>query len=605
VAFELSTAVPVEDSQQVVTGGFDLSTAAPVEEIAPEAPIDAQPVQAVSPVSDEPLPEGGVMDAITEPVMSVTGSLAGQAASGLTGLYDLATGGDLESATKSIESTQDVFSEATAPQTQAGQKGLETVGDIMEKGVNIARIPLSGLSGIGELIAGQDVNQAAETVRSVQEIGFGKTVGTRVLDETGSPLAATIAETSPEIFASMIPIARMGQARRQLNTDLATKIQSGDTDRKLAKYIVDGAGKAKADPLYKPLVKQGFDQGALSAFKGSSDVDKSKLLDMLAIKRKGKENTLYSVKNRPSDVAGDSLIERVNFVKKVNRDAGKNLAVEANKLKGQQVDFAQPIDNFMNTLDEMGVTIDKKFQPVFNGSDIEGLTAPQNAIKNIVKRLASGKRGEMPDAYDLHRLKKYIDETVTYGKQGEGLAGKTESVLKKLRADVDNVLDTNFPDYDNVNSIYADTISSLDSLQDVAGKKMNLSGDNANKATGTLLRRMMSNAQSRVNLVDAVDLLEETAKKYGGVFDDDIATQMLFADELDAVFGASARTSLQGDVAKSVQTGIDKATGGKSALGKAADIAKSGVDKIIGKDEAQVFDMLKEMLERKPSPWEG
>ena len=101
-------------------------------------------------------------------------------------------------------------------------------------------------------------------------------------------------------------------------------------------------------------------------------------------------------------------------------------------------------------------------------------------------------------------------------------------------------------------------MQALDSLQDSAGKKLNFFGPNADKATGTVLRRLMSNAQGRVTLMDAIENISTTAKKYGGSFEDDILTQMLFADELDSVFGGGGRTSLKGEVRKAnVDAAID------------------------------------------------
>ncbi len=127
---------------------------------------------------------------------------------------------------------------------------------------------------------------------------------------------------------------------------------------------------------------------------------------------------------------------------------------------------------------------------------------------------------------------------------------------------------------------------------------MNLAGGNADKATGTLLRRMMSNVQSRVNLVDAVDNLETISKKYGASFDDDIATQMLFADELDSVFGPVARTSLQGEVAKSVKTGLGAASSNTTATGAAIDAAAAGVEKLRGINQENAFKSISELLKR-------
>ena len=195
-------------------------------------------------------------------------------------------------------------------------------------------------------------------------------------------------------------------------------------------------------------------------------------------------------------------------------------------------------------------------------------------------------------------MKRFIDEVVTYGKQGEGLSGKTERILKQLRRDLDSTLDDAFPEYNRVNTTYADTVGSLDALQDVAGKKMDLFGKNADKATGTLLRRLMSNAQSRVNLVDAVDSLESIAKKYGGEFTDDISTQMLFADELDNVFGSVARTSFAGETAKGIRKGAEVVTGQRTVVGAALEAGAAGVEKLRGINEKNAFKSITELLKR-------
>ena len=317
---------------------------------------------------------------------------------------------------------------------------------------------------------------------------------------------------------------------------------------------------------------------------------------MSKIMQKGKENSLFAMKNRPSDIAGDSLLKRVSFIKRINSDAGKRIDIAAKSLKGQQVDSAPAIDKFKSSLSDMGIEIGGDLRPIFRGSDVEGLAAPEAAIKNIVRRLSSGKRGVQPDAFELHRMKRYIDEVVTYGKAGEGLTGKTERILKELRVNLDDVLDSNFPVYNKANTEYADTIRAINSLQDVAGKKMKLFALSGDKAVGTLLRRMMGNAQSRVNLIDSVDLIESTTKKYGGKFKDDISIQMLFADELDTVFKPVARTSLAGETGKAVKRGVEASRGGAFSAG--ADILSKGADVARGINEANAFKSIESLLRR-------
>jgi hypothetical protein len=451
---------------------------------------------------------------------------------------------------------------------------------------------------LAELVSGQDIGQAAKTIESVQEIGVGKTAGNRAFEITGDPLISAVAETSPEIVGSLIPLTRMAKTRSAFKAKIADRIRAGETDKTLANYMINGAGKVKTDAVAKESIKQGFDQGVIAAVKGASKTDKAKMLNMVNVMKKGKENALFAMKNRPSDVAGNSLMDRVRFVKDVNRTAGKQLDGVANTLRGKPANFETPVNNFLNNLDEMGIKLDQRLRANFRGSDIEDLAGPQSAIANIVKRLSRGKPGALPDAFEMHRIKRFIDENVTYGKAGEGLKGKTERVLKQLRRDLDTSLDDAFPEYNRVNSTYSDTINALDSLQDVAGKKMDLFGPNADKATGTLLRRMMSNAQSRVNLVDAVDELSATSKKYGAVFDDDIASQMLFADELDTVFGPVARTSLAGEASKGFRQAAETAAGQRTAVGVALDVGAAGMEKLRGINQENAFKTITELLKR-------
>ena len=580
---DLDTGSISGESEQPQGGVIDLDTG----QYAEEPTIEPQAEKS----------EGTALDVVYEPLKAVASGLAGTIAGGLGGAVTAPFAG-AEKAAEVVTETQQAAAELGAPETQRGEQALETLGDIMQKGVDLARFPISGLAGLASLITGQGIDEAAQTVQDVKDRGLGKVAGEKAFEVTGSPLAAAIAEVSPELALSFIPIKGMVAKRSAFKEKIVEQIKAGGTDKTLAKYMINGSGKLKTDKIAQESVKQGFDQGVIAAVKGSSKVDRAKMSKMVETMKKGKENALFAMKNRPSDIAGDSLLDRVKYIKQINRTAGKQVDDVAKSLKGQKVDFDTPINNFMDNLDEMGVRLDGRFRPIFKGSDIEGLQGPQAAINNIVKRLSSGKRGVPPDAYELHRMKRYIDEIVTYGKTGEGLTGKTERILKKLRVDLDDALDTKFKAYKEANTTYAETVGALDSLQDVAGRKMDLFGPNADKAIGTLLRRMMSNVQSRVNLVDSVDNLDSIAKKYGANFSDDISIQMLFADELDTVFGPVARTSLARETAKGFKKGAEAVAGNRTVTGAAIDAAAQGVEKLRGINQENAFKSITELLTR-------
>lgn len=527
--------------------------------------------------------ELGVLDNIlsyAEPAASVLSGAASLIPSGVAGtvqsLNPFADDGAGATAVKSVQQAL-----TYQPRTEGGKENLQLfgklvkpVGDVMEA---VAETTATG---------GENVANALGLPPAI-----GYAAGKAIPDAAGMALGGTLAKS---VTGSVVRPPKIFSEQSKVKQKIAADIESGGTDKTLAKYMIDGAGKVKTDPIAKEVIKQGVDEGVVAAVKGSSSLDKAKMLKMVETVKKGKKNSLYAAKNRPSDVVGDSLIERVNYVKNVNKEAGKRLDKVAKSLRGKQVNSSPAINNFLESLDEMGVSVGKDLKPRFKGSDVEGLAAPEGAIKNITNRLSKSGLRKNPDAYNLHRMKKYIDEIVTYGKAGEGLAGKTERVLKKLRADLDGTLDSNFPEYDKINTTYSDTITSLNDLQSVAGKKMDLSGKNANKATGTLLRRMMSNATSRVNLVDAIESLEGTAKKYGGSFGDDLATQVLFADELGSMFGAAAKTSLQGDVEKTLKAG--QAIRGRTIPDIALDVAGSVANKARNVNEEAAIESLIKLL---------
>jgi len=562
---------------------------------------------------------------------------------------------------------------AFQPTTEAGRQGLETLGALVQKGIDIVNFPISGIGGLVELVSGQGLDQAVATITSTQDKGISTTAGQRVFEETGSPLAATLAEVAPEAILSAVGFkpavsgiqsAVSGTGKAILGAEHAGKalvpaikeaiavtkdvskaifnfqtptkqriaklLKEGSTDvdvarfklevpknvpegvvappkNKLVEFLERGGPQIKTDKVAISAIDQGFDEGVVAAIKGASPIDKTKLLKMVDIMEKAKRNKVFAQTNRPSDIAGNTLMERYKSIVVANKQAGKELDGVANSLRGQVVDFDPAVNSFISDLDSIGVSLTNDLKPIFEGSIIEGITGAEKAVTKIIKKM---KKIKNVDGKQIHDLKRFIDEHVTFGKNIEGLAGRTEYILKSLRRNLDGILDEQFPEYDRVNTTFAKTIGAIESLQDVAGKKLNLSGPNAEKATGTLLRRLMGNAQSRVALLDSVNEIEHIARQFGGgnlpkiegaiikglEGKSDLLTQILFADELDRVFGPVARTSFQGQIDQALKQGIR----GVATKQGAIDLALTGAAKIaakargINKDGA--FKAIKELL---------
>lgn len=531
--------------------------------------------------------------------------------SGLGGLSALVTGKSMDDAATVVRDIQD--------------KGLgQTAGDaVFERTGSPLLATVTSMSP--ELVA-----TAIPIVGKARQVSkFQRNMANRIMDSRANPqLAQDIAglqqsiqrgEMTDALFPRLDEIAGKSPLRIQNQlVSVADDVQSGvdkgtivsrlgkiaddanspSADKELSDFIIGGSGRAASDPNAREAIRQGFDQGVIASVKSASPEDIAFMREMVDIKQRGKNDALFAVSNRPTDVVGNNLLNRVTQIKRVNREAARNLDAAAEALKGQNVDFSVPVNNFLSRLEQMDIKLDSNMNPIFEGSMVEGLDGPSRAITNIINRMKRGAAGQTPDAHDLHRLKKYIDEQVTYGKTAEGLSGRTEGVLKSLRHEIDEVLDSNFDEYNAVNTTYSDTVGALDALQSSVGGKIDIFGEDANKALGTVLRGMMSNNRGRIELSNAIGDIESVSRQYGGTFNDNLRIQMLFADELDSVFGTAARTSLQGALGEGVKYGVETVTGQKSGLGILADVAGSMANRARNINEENAFGAIKRVLEQ-------
>ena len=362
----------------------------------------------------------------------------------------------------------------------------------------------------------------------------------------------------------------------------------------MAKYTLTGEGQIKNDPVAQEVIKQGLDEGTVATIKGSSSADKVKAQKMMDILEKGRTNPTYKALNRPSDVIGDSALERFKIVQTANQKAAKSLDSVALGLKGNRIDPSPAVKSFIDDLNTMGVKFEKG-KAIFSGSDIEGITPAENLINKVVKRMTE----VSDDANDLHKLKKFIYEQVNYGKAGEGLTGNTERIIKGLASNIDDLLDTNFTKYNAVNTQYSTTRKAIDQFVESAGAKFNPNLPNANAKIGTLTRRILSNAQSRTDVLNALNNLQDVAEQYGGKFTDDIVTQTVFVNDIERLFGTQAPTSLAGEVSKGVQKATSFAGKLKSTTGifdLALQKAGEGIDKARGISEENLIKAIRQLL---------
>ncbi len=340
---------------------------------------------------------------------------------------------------------------------------------------------------------------------------------------------------------------------------------TGSVDKKLA-----------LDPLAKEAIKQGVDEGDVALVKSSSAADKAKMREMLNITENAKTNK--AALERSSDVVGKTFADPARFVKKVNDEAAKKLdEVAAATLKGQKVDLSNAYTQYVDDLGKRGVTIGDDGKLVFDGSDFDGLDSVQKSLERMNTKFQTLEGG---DAFNAHQVKRFIDEQVQYGKQAEGLTGGAERIVKNFRHNVDATLDDAFPAYNEINTQFAETRGYLDELQRLLGKSTPIGDELAPAKAGTLMRRVLSNAGSRTDVMRLISNTEELAKKYGYTMNESIINQVLFADTIEKMLGTEASTSLFGQVERAVR-----------AAGAVKDLASGNILGAMTKGAGEVYNL--------------
>lgn len=349
----------------------------------------------------------------------------------------------------------------------------------------------------------------------------------------------------------------------------------------------DGKITIVKDKAAKAAVKEGIPEYDVALVKGAKDRNPQAVTKMFDTVEDAVNNP-RTAKSRPVDVVGDAITERYRHVASKMDDVGKELDTVAMSLKGQTADFDAPINSFIDDLQKAGVeVIDEggNFTLDFSNSDFKRAGKPtQRFLQEQLDDLAL--MGD--DAYKGHQIKRSIDNAVDYGKSSnKGLVRQAENIVKKLRSNVDGVLDNTFTDYNRVNTDYATLRGALNDIDNYLGKSFNPNTKAGTTEAAQMARGLFSNRGKRGAIELAINNLQDVANTYDGEFNDDVMELVGVTEMLEDMFGTQAVTSLQGQTQRGVEQGalsfaqrLKKAQGlGDLALEAAGDIIESASPK--------------------------
>jgi len=477
---------------------------------------------------------------------------------------------------------------------------LQTGGQqVFERGMGTAkRLEEQGMPGMAEAtktgaaVFGAATEALPEAAALIPATAAGRAAVKGIASDIGGATKKAADFTSDaakyvadDIAKSSVQLQRMSPAKAKI----AELLESGAVDKRTAGFMLTDTGKLVKNKAEREAMKQGFSDRAVASIKQGSAADKARSRKMVNITERVTRDPDFAIENRPGDVVGESFLDRFKAVKRINKTAGQKVDKASRGLEGKTVDVNPTKDNFISSMNEIGVKVGDDLNPDFRGSSIEYNPADKKVITNVIQRVK--RLSKSGDAKEAHDLKKLIDNQVTYGK-AESLVGDSERILRGVRESIDDTLDGKFKAYDRANQSYSDTISAINEFKDVSGAKMNLAGPNSDKAVGILLRRLTSNAQSRTPLMSAMSALDEVANKYGIKFKDNILKQVVLADELEGVFKIPPPTALKGQVGQAITSAITESKVQQTAkgLGKV-------VEKVVGgPSEEAAFTAIKEIL---------
>ena len=598
----MQVSMPIEPPQRPRQ---DVTPLAQMDEVPPSPPLERQAGIGI----DETL-LALVSGAIAEPLAGIAGI-----AQTLNPFEDQGAGA------RAVESTREALTfQARTPE---GQKAIQSLAETLDPVTSTFTAIEEGLGDFAfELTGSPTIAAAAKSspTAMLELLGLralgGLKKGTKLLDEAGQPTKAlrnTLKKQGLEfenLTESAKAVIPQKVERAILPTKTTTKgvgeqalvrqIQSGASDNSLAALKVVG-GRVVPDSVGAQAVKQGFRPGTVQNIKTTTPATRAKMKKMLDNMRRIKANEKLESALRPSNVAGDSVIQRVSFVRRKADDARIRLGeIARNELAGKQLDVTPVVNKLTDSLNDLDVTLKEGARgvpvPDFAGSIISKNKPAQRAIRDAIDLMAEGKA---PDALRFHKVKRQLDDMIDFKKKGaQGLSSAGERVLKDLRAELNNSIRAASPEYARVNDIMSQSLGMFDDLQRSAGTSIDIFGQGGGKALGTRLRSLMSNQQNRINLENSLDNLDDIAKNLGGRFNDDIGDLTRFANALDDRFGATARTSFRGDIEAA---NLQALRGGmpRTLFEAGVTVTEKGLEKLKGVNDFNAFNAMDDLLKGK------
>lgn len=321
---------------------------------------------------------------------------------------------------------------------------------------------------------------ALDTAGALEGLGALKTVVgvTAKATASGASKVATSVANTPLVSGTGEVLKSVGRTLKTIPENVATNVGEMQAKEAAIKSIPSITGQN--------AVRRGVDIADATTLEKAIQTPEAKSL-IQTIKNYAAGDKSVS----PFEIVGKPIVNRLKTLDTQVKEYATQLDSVAQDLKGISLgDVSKIDDSVIKGLNKLQIGI-KKGGLDFVGSSLEGVGSSGKIVENVFKRLQDAR-----DAFDLHNLKKFIDANVSYGKRVEGLDAGAERLLKTWRKSIDDTLDTQFTEYNTVNTELAKRISPLEDLKNILKNTDGLDADLLSQKAGIIARRITSAAAS-------------------------------------------------------------------------------------------------------------
>jgi len=506
-----------------------------------------------------------------------------------------------EAQQKTIEGEQSIASGTFQTIGEGLKTGARIVGDLFLGAASTLTTPEDEQMVQDKLVQGVQSLGASDVGQGISELATKYNAFKQSNPEIAANLEASLgfAEAILEVTGAG---AGLKGAKKGLSAvgegveDVATQIGKTASDMKLPKMENFSLGKKVDVPenitnkeVFSEAVKRGFEPEQARVFSEIKDIDKPVAKEMFQLAEDISTGKASVGDIRPIDIVGKKLQDDFKEVTNIQKEIGKGVDDVAKTLKGQVIDTTQLTQKVDDTLGEFNIKLTPdesgKTKIDFSESDFALSEQAQKEIAKAVNFISSGKK----DAYAVHRIKKTLDTLIQGSKIGEGLQGQAKSLVQKLRRDADDFLDSNFPEYNNVNTEFKDAIGVVENFK-------NSFKGNTKESFAQALRRVYSNSEKRGELKNAVNDLQKYLVSKGKTERPDVYNLTEIAERIEDVYGTQAITGLKGQAERALRGTKALAEGLRNPINGIGSIAGDVVERVAKQRPEDRLEFIRNVL---------